>query len=249
MQAQATAVVEGKYDSYQKTTHPTVFRELLDSDLPREEVTIQRLAEEAQTVVAAGQVTTAHFLKLTSFYILDDPEIHRKLKEELKSAMPSDGSFPPISKLEQLPYLSAVISEGFRKSYGVTQRLPRVSPDAPLIYKDWVIPPGTPVGMTSIFMHDNPEFFPNPQVFNPDRWLKADSERRLGKYLVNFSKGTRSCLGMNLAKAEIYLTLAAVFHRFDMELYETDRSDVDIVHDYFNPSPKDDTKGVRVLVK
>lgn len=249
MQAQATAVVEGQYDSYQKTTHPTVFKELLDSDLPREEVTIERLADEAQTVVAAGQVTTAHFLKLTSFYILDDPEIHRKLKEELKSAMPSDGSLPPLSKLEQLPYLSAVISEGFRKSYGVTQRLPRVSPDAPLVYKDWVIPPGTPVGMTSIFMHDNPENFPSPQVFNPDRWLKPDSERRLGKYLVNFSKGTRSCLGINLAKAEIYLTLAAVFHRFDMELYETDRSDVDIVHDYFNPSPKDDTKGVRVLVK
>ena len=249
MQAQATAVVEGKYDSYQKTTHPTVFRELLDSDLPREEVTIERLADEAQTVVAAGQVTTAHFLKLTTFFILEDPEIHRKLKRELKSAMPSDGSLPPLSKLEPLPYLSAVISEGFRKSYGVTQRLPRVSPDAPLVYKDWVIPPGTPVGMTSIFMHDNPENFPNPQVFNPDRWLKADSERRLGKYLVNFSKGTRSCLGLNLAKAEIYLTLAAVFHRFDLELYETDRSDVDIVHDYFNPSPKDDTKGVRVLVK
>jgi cytochrome P450 len=249
MVAQATAIAEGKYDSYQKTTHPTVFKELLDSDLPREEVTIERLADEAQTVVAAGQVTTSHFLKMTSFHILANPEILRKLKEELGSVMPSDGSVPPLSKLEQLPYLSAIISEGFRKSYGVTQRLPRVSPDAPLIYKEWVIPTGTPVGMTSIFMHDNPEYFPNPEVFNPDRWLKADSERRLSKYLVNFSKGTRSCLGMNLAKAEIVLTLAAVFHRFDMELYETDRSDVDIVHDYFNPSPKDDSKGVRVLIR
>ena len=249
MVAQATAVVEGKHDGSQKSTHTTVFRELLDSDLPPEEVTISRLAEEAQTVVAAGQVTTAHFLKMTSFHLLANPEILGKLREELKSVMPSDGSLPPLSKLEQLPYLSAVVSEGFRKSYGVTQRLPRVSPDAPLVYKDWVIPPGTPVSMTSIFMHDNPTNFPNPQVFDPDRWLKADSERRLGKYLVNFTKGTRSCLGMNLAIAEIYLTLAAVFHRFDMELYDTDRSDVDIVHDYFNPSPKDDSKGVRVLIK
>ena len=249
MVAQATAMVEGKYESYQKTTQPTVFKELLDSGLPPEEVTVQRLAEEAQTVVGAGQVTTAHFLTMTSFFILANPEILGKLKEELISAMPSDGSLPPISKLEQLPYLSAVISEGFRKSYGVTQRLPRVSPDAPLIYKDWVIPPGTPVGMTSIFMHDNPQYFPNPEVFDPDRWLKADAERRLGKYLVNFAKGTRSCLGINLAKAEIFLTLAAVFHRFDMELYETDRSDVEVVHDYFNPAPKDDSKGVHVLVR
>jgi cytochrome P450 len=249
MMAQATAVVDGKYDSYQKSMHPTVFKELFDSDLPPEEITIERLAEEAQAVVGAGQVTTAHFLKMTSFHVLANPEILRKLKEELKSAMPIDGSLPPLSKLEQLPYLSAVILEGFRKSYGVTQRLPRVSPDAPLIYKDWVIPAGTPVGMTSIFMHDNPQYFPNPEMFDVDRWLKADSERRLEKYLVNFSKGTRSCLGMNLAKAEIFLTMAAVFHRFDMELFETDRSDVEIVHDYFNPLPKDDSKGVRVIIK
>src|SRR5436305_6382472 len=187
MVAQATAMVEGKYEGYQKTTQSTVFKELLDSDLPREEKTVQRLAEEAQTVVAAGQVTTAHFLKMTSFHILANPEILRELKEELILVMPSDGSLPPISKLEKLPYLSAVVSEGFRKSYGVTQRLPRVSPDAPLIYKDWVIPAGTPVGMTSIFMHDNPHYFPIPEVFDPDRWLESDSQRRLGKYLVNFS--------------------------------------------------------------
>src|SRR5256714_11967248 len=124
---QATAIVEGRYDSYQKGTHPTLFKQLLDSDLPREDITVQRLAEEAQTVVAAGQVTTSHFLKMTSFHILDNPEILRKLKEELKPVMPSDGSLPPLLKLEQLPYLSAVVSEGFRKSYGVTQRLPRVS--------------------------------------------------------------------------------------------------------------------------
>src|SRR5271163_2853124 len=145
MVAQATAMIEGKYESYQKATQPTVFKELLNSDLPREEVTVQRLAEEAQTVVGAGQVTTAHFLTMTSFFILANPEILGKLKEELILAMPSDGSLPPISKLEQLPYLSAVISEGFRKSYGVAQSLPRVSQDAPLIYKAWVIPPGTPV--------------------------------------------------------------------------------------------------------
>ena len=58
------------------------------------------------------------------------------------------------------------------------------------------------------------------------------------------------CLGMNLAYAEIHLTLAAVFRRFDLELFETTREeDVDIAHDFFNPSAKVDSKGVRVLVK
>jgi len=51
------------------------------------------------------------------------------------------------------------------------------------------------------------------------------------------------CLGINLAYAEIYLTLAAVFQRFDLELVETTREDVDIVHDFFHPSPRLDSKG------
>ena len=104
--------------------------------------------------------------------------------------------------------------------------------------------------MTSIFIHDNPTIFPEPKEFRPERWLKGDSTKeRLDKYLVNFSKGTRACLGINLAHAEIYLTLAAVFRRFDLELFETTREDVDTAHDFFNPSARLDSKGVRVLVK
>ena len=54
---------------------------------------------------------------------------------------------------------------------------------------------------------------------------------------------------MNLAYAEIYITLAAVFRRFDLELYETTREDVDCVHDYYNPASRKGSKGVRIVVK
>jgi hypothetical protein len=47
---------------------------------------------------------------------------------------------------------------------------------------------------------------------------------------------------------EIFLGLAHVFRKFRLELYETDISDVEMVHDLFIPSPKSDTKGVRVKV-
>jgi cytochrome P450 len=50
----------------------------------------------------------------------------------------------------------------------------------------------------------------------------------------------------SLAHAEIDLVLAALFRRFTFELYETDVSDVQLAHDFFLPSPKLDTKGVRV---
>ena len=163
--------------------------------------------------------------------------------------MPNPGTLVSLQQLEQLPYLSAVVSEGLRISTPAPSRVQRVSPDSSLIFREWDIPPGTPVSMSALFMHENPRIFPEPHEFRPERWLQEKSEKRIGRYLVPFSKGTRACLGMNLALAEIYLTLAAVFREFDMELYETTREDVDTAHDFFAAVPKLDSKGVRVLVK
>jgi hypothetical protein len=47
---------------------------------------------------------------------------------------------------------------------------------------------------------------------------------------------------------ELYILLAQIFRRFKLELYETDISDVELAHDFFLPSPRLDSKGVRVRV-
>lgn len=58
------------------------------------------------------------------------------------------------------------------------------------------------------------------------------------------------CTKYRLAKAELYLTLANVFRRFEnQELYETTRMDVDLKHDMFLPYPDLASKGVRILFK
>ncbi|KAI9764141.1 MAG: hypothetical protein M1840_008701 [Geoglossum simile] len=231
---QIQTITRRENNVYKTASHPTIFHEILESDsLPPEEKTIRRLAEEGQTAVGAGILTTAHVLRTTSFHLLANAEILQKLKSELASSTPSSGGPIPLRQLEQLPYLTSVVNEGFRMAYGVGSRLARVSPDVPLIFQDWVIPPGTPVSMTAILLHENPTVFPKPGVFRPERWLDtAFSKKRLDRYLVPFSKGTRVCAGMNLAYAGVYITLATVFGRFEMELFETDRGDVDIVHDF-----------------
>ncbi len=251
MRKQIRDIMEGENEAYQTAQHPTLFHELLNSDLSPDERSLSRLEDEGLTVVGAGQITTAHFLALTSYHILANPEILQKLKTELESAIPNPEDMIPLQQLEQLPHLSAIVTEGLRLSYGNSHRNQRVSPHAPLIFRNWVIPAGTPVSMSIMDLHDNAELFPEPDQFQPQRWLEGGKgkEERLDKYIVNFGRGSRSCLGMNLANAEIYLTLAAVFRRFDMQLYETERDEVDIAHDFFVPCPKLDAKGVRVVLK
>ena len=87
----------------------------------------------------------------------------------------------------------------------------------------------------------DPEIFPHPNAFKPDRWLDG--------YLVTFSKGTRSCLGINIAYSDIYLGVAALVSRFDMKLYDFDRRrDLDFVRDTFVGLPSTESKCVRVKI-
>jgi cytochrome P450 len=231
--------------------HRTIFHELLfDSDLLPEDLAMDRLVDEGVSVVVAGSVTVAHTLYRTSFELLNDPSKLAALKDEFYVHTAKNGGEPlTLQQLEQLPYLHATINEGLRMTYGVPHRLLRVAPDVALTFQGWVIPPDTPVGMSAIFIHDNESIFPSPGKFMPERWLGEG--KRLEKYLVSFSKGSRQCVGLNLAHAELRLILYSVFGPggVEMELFETDESDVKVVHDYFNPFPRKDSKGVRVLIK
>ncbi|KAL1962675.1 hypothetical protein VTN77DRAFT_9309 [Rasamsonia byssochlamydoides] len=224
----------------------TIFQTMLDSNLPPEEKSAARLLDEGQSVVGAGSETTGGTLTTITFYLLREKRILSKLREELRS-LPSDRELL-LPYLEQLPYLTAVINEGLRLNVGVMSRLPRIAHE-PIHYREWEIPPGTPVSETIYFVHHDPIIFPDPEEFRPERWIEAQENGvRLDQYLVCFSKGSRSCPGINLAYAELYLTLATVLTRFELELFKTTVEDVKPERDFFVPAPKLDSKGVRARV-
>lgn len=226
---------------------PTLFHHLLQSNLPQHEKTVEHLSQEGVSVVAAGSDTTGIALTVTTFHLLDNSDILARLKNELIEALPDPQATPAWSDLEKLPYLSAIIREGLRLAHGPSNRLPRVSRTT-MKYGSWTIPPNTPISMSPMLIHENETIFPNHRKFLPERWLEPNNGS-LNKYLMAFGKGPRACLGMNLAYAELYITLATIFRRFRFELFETGREDVDAEHDFMVPFPRLDSKGVRVLVK
>jgi cytochrome P450 len=168
--------------------NPTIFESILSRDLPASEKTSERLVGEAESVVGAGALTVAHYLTTTIYHILANPAIVKKLQEEMKMVMPDPNILPPAHELNQLSYFNAVILEGYRISHGVTSRLTRIAPNESLQVAGFKIPAGIPINMSSFLSHLNPELFPQPKVFQPERWLEPGAEN-LKKYIVNFSRG------------------------------------------------------------
>jgi cytochrome P450 len=244
---------------------PTIFHGLLSSTLPDSEKDSARLAEEANVLLSAGTDSSANTLSAITFHLLSNPPILRKLREELEKAIPDkdDRQFPGFNQVEQLPYLSAVIQEGLRLHPPVTTRQQRVAPSEDLVYVNpstginYRLPRGTVMAMNPVLLARIPALYPNPGQFRPERFLE---DKRLRGYGLAFSRGSRICLGMQMAYQEMYVILAGLFGRFDcagekgkggewLELYETDRGDVEMVRDLVTEGLRDGSVGVRVLVK
>ncbi|MCJ1245681.1 hypothetical protein MMC30_002885 [Trapelia coarctata] len=232
-----------------KSDRRSILEEIRDSDLPPSEKEVQRLTDEGVILLGAGSETTAQTLSVLTYHLLDNPDILRRLKDELVQAMPDPSISLPWHKLEQLPFLRAVIKEGHRIAAVITTRLIRSAPNEVLKYREWEIPAGTPISMSQHFMHLDPTIFASPMTFNPSRWLgEENANGRLEKYLIPFSKGSRGCVALNLATAELYQTLASLIRRFDLELYETGWEDVEITWDNFTGGQRKGNQGVRVRV-
>ena len=189
-------LIETDGKKYEEKEHPTIFYEIIHSELPPSEKTPKRLEGEAAAILGAGAVTTAWTLTVAMYHLTVQPQKLERLQHEIRAIMPDPHQPATLQQLEQLPYLTSVIMESLRLSNGISTRLARVAPDRSIYFRDWEIPKGTPVGMTSTLIHQNPEIFEQPLEFFPERWLDPQKRKRLERYLVPFSKGTRQCAGI-----------------------------------------------------
>ncbi|KAI4944235.1 hypothetical protein J4E91_008790 [Alternaria rosae] len=236
-------------DGDAKNLRRTIFHDIRDDvgcKLPEKEKEPMRLMADASVILGAGTETTARTMAVTTYYLIKDPEIGEKLREELKTVMPTVNHEVSLSQLEALPYLTAVINEGLRCAHGVSSRQPRIPTGESLQYGPFTIPRGTPVMQSSYLLHTDPSIYPDPLTFRPERWLENP---KLTRYFFAFGRGSRNCLGMNLATSELYTGLAMIWRRFRMEMNDTvEKRDVLTTNDCFLGMPDLGSEGIQVRV-
>ncbi|QRD91183.1 cytochrome P450 [Aspergillus flavus] len=226
----------GEKESINTGAKGSVYESVLDSpNLPASEKALLRLEQEGALLTLAGTESPAQTLNIIFYHLLANPALLAKLREEL-ATLPTLSTW---TQLEQLPYLSAIIEEGNRLSFGVTARTARIQ-HTPITY--------TPSAITTLSAHTAELVFLDPYAFLPERWL-GDEGRERRKFQLAFSRGGRKCLGVELARAELYLVTAALVRKFDLVLWETDERDVSFEHDYHVAMPRDGSTGVRVVAR
>lgn len=176
--------------------------------------------------------TSSWTLTVATYHLLRRPELAARLAAELRGAAPDPRDLPAWTALEQLPLLSAVVSEALRLGYGLAGRSPRVATHEDLVYRGtWrkkmkgeeqpgpgagdgtvevevqhVIPRGWPVGMTTPLLHHDETIFPDSESFLPERWLDEEGRRR--KDLERFLFSVSVCVHLMETDILLFVSLA-----------------------------------------
>ncbi|PYI24529.1 putative cytochrome P450 [Aspergillus violaceofuscus CBS 115571] len=192
------------------------FMASLISKVESNEMNREELTAHASTLVIAGGETVATFLAATTFHLLRNVAVYRKLQAEIR------GRFKTYTEItnstaQTLPYLQAVISEGLRIYPPGSQGFPRISPGA-AIDGVWV-PAGAEVYTSAWTVTHDEANFHEPHTFNPERWVDPACVD-IKEASQPFSLGTRACLGRNVAYMEINLILTRLIWTYDMEMVD-----------------------------
>ncbi len=115
---------------------------MLAAELPEKQKSFMRVSGDCRSIILAGNETTATILSSVTYYALTNPEIHARLKNELRTARNAKGAALEYQELRALPYLTGVINEALRTSNSVSGRLPRYSDVADFQYQQYFLPRG-----------------------------------------------------------------------------------------------------------
>ena len=169
----------------------------------------QQLRDEVMTFLLAGHETTALALSWAWHLLGQNPEAQQNLQQELDGVLGLRA--PGFSDLAKLQYAERVIKESMRL-YPPAWSLARTVINE-FEVGGYRIPAGANVVMSQWIMHRNPQYFPDPEKFDPDRWLERSQKLPRFAYFP-FGGGPRQCIGAAFAMMEATLLLATIGQRF-----------------------------------
>jgi cytochrome P450 len=180
------------------------------------------LRDEVMTFLLAGHETTANALGWTWYLLALNPDARDRLTEEIDDVL--GGRTPSHDDLDRLVYTGAVVREVLRlypPAWAVERET--VEPDE---IGGHVVPKGAAVMVSPFVTHRHPDFWADPETFEPDRFLQEGDARHRFAFLP-FGGGRRQCIGGHFALMEATVVVATVAQRFHCELVEGARVETD----------------------
>jgi cytochrome P450 len=170
--------------------------------------------DEIKTLLIAGHETTATTLGWTFYLLSKHPEIEERLVAEIDEVVGDRA--PTAEDVPNLKYTTMVLYESLRlyPPLWIVSRMP-IEDD---VIAGQPVKAGTSIIICSYITHRHPDFWPNPEGFDPDRFTPEAMKERHRYAYIPFGGGPRGCIGFPFAMMEMPVVLARVLQRFRLSL-------------------------------
>ncbi|KAK4197000.1 cytochrome P450 [Triangularia verruculosa] len=195
----------------------------------KHKMSLQEINGSFMTLVVAGSETSATVLTGLMNHLVHQPQYLKRLEVEVRGLGQGGAHEVTLDSLRQLEWLNAVLTEALRLCTPVPWILPRRVPASGAVVAGVGLPGRTRVSIQAYTMNRDPANWHRADEFLPERWLpdahKPESEfyRDRRESLQPFSVGSRACIGLHLAWAEMRLIMTRLIRAFDFEEVEGER--------------------------
>lgn len=194
----------------------TVLDILFNSSKNNSNITFESIIDDAIGLIVAGHHTTAITLSWCLHEVGKNFTIQRKIQEELNSIFKNNVQCRITKEdLNEMKYLECVIKETMRL-YPIVPITSRIA-NKELQIGTEIFPKNYSYVISIFNLHRNPDFFPNPTTFNPDRFFPENASKIYPFSYIPFSAGPRMCIGYRFAMMNMKIFLATIFRNFYIE--------------------------------
>ncbi len=197
---------------------PTALAIVQAPSFPKSKCPFETRHAHLNLIFGAGYDTSTSSLTWTLLLLAQHPDVMYRLREEIVRECGRD--VPSLEQLERFDLLSRVLKESLRLLSPVVYTSRRASED--IVLGGFRVPAGTVVTISPFLTHRDARVFPDPSLFDPDRWIGLKPSAH--EYLP-FLSGPRYCPGSTLAQISLKLMLARIVQRFSVSLAEGSRID------------------------
>jgi len=179
----------------------------------------EQIRDEVLTIFLAGYETVANALTWTWYLLSQNPEVEARLHAELDAVLGTGPAqrLPTLADYPSLHYTEQVFAESMRL-YPPAWAMGRMSTQ-PITLGPYRIPAGAHFFFSQYIMHRNPEYFPDPLRFDPDRHTPENKVGRPKFAYFPFGGGRRQCIGESFAWMEGVFAIATIAQRWRMTYF------------------------------
>lgn len=186
-------------------------------------MTDKQVRDELVTILVAGHETVASALTWTCWLLSQNPQVEQRMCQELDQVL--QGRPPAVEDLPRLDTTRRVFDEALRL-YPPAWLVSRKNIEQDTI-RGVTIPAGSLIVISLYTTQRNPEYWSDPDVFDPDRFLPETAAARPRFAYLPFGGGPRLCIGNHFALQEAPLILAAIYQRYHLEMVSDEPVQID----------------------